>query len=94
MTPPSTTLSAVPEGVCRQPSRAPPAVDDMLVERVAGGEHLEMTPAERSAVVRRLHSQGMTDQDIGRRTGINSRTVFRVRARLGLPAIDARAVAT
>jgi DNA-binding NarL/FixJ family response regulator len=84
--------SAVPEGVVQRRT-ATAGCDDMVVERVAAGERIEMTVAERSAVVRRLHGQGMTDQDIGRRTGIPPRTVFRVRVRLGLPAINSRAAA-
>jgi len=49
-----------------------------------------LTIAERRELVRRLHGEGLNDQEIERRTGLNSKTALRIRTELGLPANLAR----
>jgi DNA-binding CsgD family transcriptional regulator len=48
-----------------------------------------LTIAERQDLVRTLHRQQCSDREIARRTGMSDRTVLRIRARLGLPAVAA-----
>lgn len=68
-------------------------LDEAAIERrMAGDRTVSLTNTERREVVRRLHSQGLTDRDIERRTGIADRQVLRDRRRLGLPAHDQRKV--
>lgn len=61
-------------------------VDEAAIERRLAGDRVKLTRAERWAVVRRLHAQGMNDCEIGRSTGIHERQVLRDRQDLGLPA--------
>lgn len=61
-------------------------VDEAAIERRLAGDRVKLTRAERWAVVRRLHEQGLNDVQIQRRTGIHARQVMRDRQDLGLPA--------
>lgn len=68
-------------------SRDPDFIDDTAVERVASGDGYQelLTIAERQAVVRLLHAEGLNDFQMARRTGMCSRTVGAIRKHLGLP---------
>ncbi|NUO96778.1 MAG: hypothetical protein HOW59_02485 [Nonomuraea sp.] len=63
-----------------------PLDEAAIVRRVEGDHRVQLTNAERREVVRRLHSQGLNDQEASRLTGISDRQVLRDRQRLGLPA--------
>lgn len=69
-------------------SHDPDWVDEMAVEAVAAGQgyHERLSIGEREAVVRLMHGWRVNDQDIARRTGMNARTVLRIRQRLNLQA--------
>lgn len=64
-------------------------VDEVAVERVVAGRggQSQLTVAERAEVVRVLHGRRCNDLLIARRTGMNPRTVLRIRQRLNLPAV-------
>jgi hypothetical protein len=64
-------------------------VDEVIVQRIIDGlaDHRTATVAEREHVIRRMNRQNITDLEIARRTGINPRTVLRIRQRLDLPAV-------
>ena len=65
-------------------------VDETAVERVVTGDAVDfLTVAERREVVRRLHAQGFSDGQIGRRAGFADRTALRIRQELGLAAVEA-----
>lgn len=62
-------------------------IDEIAVERRCSGDWtVRLTRAERHLVVRRLHTVGLSDRAIQRRTGIDCRQVIRDRQTLGLPA--------
>lgn len=61
-------------------------VDESAVERRIAGERVKLTRAERWVAVRRLHSQGLNDGQIGRTLGYPDRTILRDRQQIGLPA--------
>lgn len=63
-------------------------LDESAILRKMRGEHVRVTHEERREVVRRLHTQGLSDGQITRLTGINGRQVLRDRQRLGLAAND------
>jgi DNA-binding CsgD family transcriptional regulator len=69
-------------------SHDPAWVDEVAVAEVAAGQgyHERLSLAEREAVVRLMHGWRINDQDIARRTGMNARTVLRIRQRLDLEA--------
>lgn len=63
-------------------------VDQVAVDRVVHGGHVDQVPlraAERQAALRRLAGT-LSDDEIGLRLGLASRTVLRQRASQGLPA--------
>jgi DNA-binding CsgD family transcriptional regulator len=55
------------------------------VDRVVHGDHIPLQPAEQQAALRRLASQH-SDDEIGRRLGVATRTVVRHPTSQGLPA--------
>lgn len=64
-------------------------IDEIAVERAVAGDPPEhLTPAERRAVVRRLHARGCSDGEIAARSGMVTETAMRIRHELGLPAIE------
>lgn len=65
-------------------------IDEVAVQRVMDGRAPErvLSYHEREEVVRRLHAQGLPDPQIGKQIGIDPRTVFRIRSRLGLAPVD------
>ena len=60
-------------------------VDQVAVDRAVHGDHVPLQPAERQEALRRLAGQH-SDDEIGRRLGVASRTVARHRTSQGLPA--------
>jgi DNA-binding Xre family transcriptional regulator len=62
-----------------------PAAKPHLTDRGPVGDRKQ----EREELVRTLHRQQYNDQQIADRTGMSDRTVLRIRARLGLPAVAA-----
>lgn len=69
-------------------------VDELLVEHVVAGHRAgRLTVAERREVVRRLHANGLNDQQIADRTGMADRTVLRIRRDLGLASVESRRAA-
>lgn len=67
----------------------PDWVDEIAVRFVAErrGYHEHLSIREREAVVQLMHSWHLSDLESARRTGMSSRTVLRIRQRLGLEAI-------
>lgn len=63
-------------------------VDDVAVELAVKGEHVNLNPAERREVVRQLHARRWSDPAIEAHTGIDERTVLRIRQELDLPGWD------
>lgn len=62
-------------------------IDDVAVLRTVGGDRPgRLTVAERQAIVRRLHRQGLSDGQIAERLDIGTSGVWTIRQRLGLPA--------
>lgn len=61
-------------------------LDEVAVLRAVTGQDVHLTRAERLSVVQELHSQGLNDKQIGRRTGLHPDQVCRDRKRLGLAA--------
>jgi len=62
-------------------------VDEIAVERAAAGDRSgPLTVAEREAVIRRLHRQGLGDRQIAEHLDIGTSGVQMARRRLGLPA--------
>jgi hypothetical protein len=62
-------------------------VDEIAVERaVLGDRSGPLTVAERAAVIRRLHRQGLGDRQIAEHLDIGTSGVQMARQRLGLPA--------
>lgn len=60
-------------------------IDEVAVDRVVHGEQVPLRSGEQQAALRRL-AGAQTDDEIGRRLGIASRTVLRHRTSQGLPA--------
>ena len=60
-------------------------VDQVAVDRAVHGDPVPLQPAEQQAALRRLAGQH-SDDEIGRRLGIATRTVVRRRTSQGLPA--------
>lgn len=69
-------------------------IDEAAVLRKMRGDTVRVTHEERREVVRRLHTQGLSDGQIARLTGINGRQVLRDRQRLGLAANEDGRVAS
>lgn len=65
-------------------------VDLVVVERlISHAPSTESNHCERREAVRRMHGWGLTDAGMAERTGLNHRTMFRIRkVELGLPAND------
>lgn len=65
-------------------------VDEVVVARLMSWQASgDASHCERREAVRRLHAQAMTDAEIGDRTGMNQRSIFRIRnEELGLPAYN------
>jgi AraC-like DNA-binding protein len=61
-------------------------VDDVLVELALSGRRVRLNPAEKREVVRRAHDRHWSDLRVARETGMNPRTVLRIRQELNLPA--------
>lgn len=62
-------------------------VDEVAVRRAVDGDKgVRLTIAERREAITILHAQGLSDRAIGKRIGVASDTVQRVRSLLGLPA--------
>lgn len=61
-------------------------VDEVAVGEVAIGRGYaeRLSIGEREALVRLMHGWRLSDYEIARRTGMSSRTVLRIRQRLGL----------
>jgi hypothetical protein len=70
------------------PERSDDTVDDTAVELALTGSRVSLTPAERRAAVKTLHSHGLTDVDIAKRLDCADRTVLRIRQELDLPSND------
>lgn len=68
-------------------------IDHGKVDEAVAGTRIQLTIAERREVVAHLHSLGLNDQSIQRRTGISDRTVLRIREELQLPAIGGNQLA-
>ncbi len=60
-------------------------VDQVAVDRAVHGDPVTLRPSEQQAALRRL-AGGHSDDEIGRRLGVASRTVLRQRMSQGLPA--------
>ncbi len=60
-------------------------VDQVAVDRAVHGDPVPLRPPEQQAALRRL-AGGHSDDEIGRRLGVASRTVLRHRMSQGLPA--------
>lgn len=60
-------------------------VDQVAVDRAVHGDQVPLQPAEQQAALRRLAGR-QSDDEIGRRLGVATRTVARHRASQGLPA--------
>ena len=68
--------------------RARTEINQDNVDRMCTGQPVtNTTPAENRAAVARLREFGMNDRQIAARTGLHNRTVLRIRAQLGLPAV-------
>jgi hypothetical protein len=65
---------------------APDPIDDIAVELALAGLGVRLTPGERRACVRVLHSKRWSDEAIAARLRCASKTVGRIREELGLPA--------
>lgn len=62
-------------------------IDHVAVLRAVGGDRPDkLTVAEREAIVRRLHRQGLRDGQIAEHLDIGTSGVWTIRQRLGLPA--------
>jgi transcriptional regulator with XRE-family HTH domain len=60
-------------------------IDQVAVDRAVHGDHVPLQPAEQQAALRRLAGHH-SDDEIGRRLGVATRTVVRHRTSQGLPA--------
>lgn len=56
-------------------------VDEIKVDRVLGGGHEQLNPAERDEVIRRLHAQGLSDREVGERIDKSVDAVLKLRHR-------------
>lgn len=93
------TLGIEPSPRRGRPSKAQQEAfrDEVAIDLAMAGERVPLTSAERREAVRRLHATRVTDREIAERLGLNVRTVFRIRAELGLPAAvgrDGKAIAS
>lgn len=61
-------------------------LEEPLVDRACGGEHLQLTSAEKNEAIRRLNRVGLNDHQISDRIGLSARRVLSRRVALGLPA--------
>ena len=63
----------------------PSSIDQVTVDRAVHGDQVPLQPGEQQAALRRLAGQH-SDDEIGRRLGVATRTVVRRRTSQGLPA--------
>jgi hypothetical protein len=79
---------AVPTEI--DPDLEPESLTDIdeaaIARRLAGDHQVKLTRTERLELVRRLHSQGLSDGQIGQRAGIHKDQVYRDRTGMNLPA--------
>lgn len=61
-------------------------INEVAVTAACNGQRVDTTIADRREIVRRLHADGLNDQQIARLTGISARTALRIRGQLQLPA--------
>lgn len=81
--------TATPTGAIRARRNPRRDVDEVAVRRAAAGEQLDLSAAERAALVALLARQGLSDALIADRVGLAARSVERIRARHGIPAAAA-----
>lgn len=65
-----------------------PLVDDIAIELALGGQHVNLTPAERRICVHALHAKRYSDGVIADTIHCDIKTIERIREELELPAWD------
>jgi len=82
-------IPAIPQQVA--PKEARPKVDEVAVRRLIQGDRpVPTTIEEREQAVRELTELGLIGRQIADVTGMTTRTVWRIRKRLGIRELDTR----